>query len=255
MEIDNLDINELDIAYEKILLYQQFKRNVMTYRLNHLDRVIKFTPDIELPKDSVLHMIDNLDRSFSPILNIDYPFINNSSRRLFVQSISSLLDTKEFKYIHNPNIHKRELMHFYNSEDRIVRALNYKQYISNRSNMIIFNYNPLVSVKMKEAKLRNYKKFEIIFRTIIKDINEIHKFNSDKIHFLPIFFKNKHINRQRYLKALDRIDNISIKKTDTYDFFFILHILKFIEKHEDSIFAECTYDLLHKLHFVLNIKK
>ena len=254
MEIDNLDIDDLDIAYEKILLYQQFKRNVMTYRLNHLDRVIKFTPDIELPKDSVLHMIDNLDRSFSPILNIDYPFINNSSRRLFVQSISSLLDTKEFKYIHNPNIHKRELMHFYNSEDRIVRALNYKQYISNRSNMIIFNYNPLVSVKMKEAKLRNYKKFEIIFRTIIKDINEIHKFNSDKIHFLPIFFKNKHINRQRYLKALDRIDNISIKKTDTYDFFFILHILKFIEKHEDSIFAECTYDLLHKLHFVLNIK-
>ena len=145
-------------------------------------------------------------------------------------------------------------MQFYNSEDRITRSLNFKQYITNRNNVMIFNYNPLITVKIRESRLKNYKKFIIIFKTILKNIYDVYKFKSDKIHFIPIFFNNKNINRIRYIKALKKLDHVSIKKTDTYDFFFIIHILKFIKKDTDSLFSDFDYDFLHKLHFVLNIK-
>ena len=255
MKIDDIDIDNLEISYEEVLLYKRFRKLYQTYRITHLTgKVSQFNNDIELPRNSVLHMIDNYDRLISPIPNLDYPLIMNSSRRLCVQSISSIVEMDEYKYIYNPNIHRRELMQFYNSEDDIIRALNYKQYVQNRNNLVIFNYNPLTSLNMKEPRFRNYKKFIIVFKTILKNIYEVYKFNEDRMHYLPIFFKNKHINRIKYVKALNRIDNVSIKKSDTYDFFFILHVLKFMEKQEDSIFSEYDYEFLYRLHFVLNIK-
>ena len=251
-----VDITEddINISLEKMLLYNRFRKEYLTYRTSHLlGKTTKFTSDMEIPRDSVLHMIDNFERNESPIPNLDYPFISNSSKRLYVQSVTSVIEM-DYKYIYNSNVNRREIMHFYNSEDRIQRSLSYKQFITNRNNMMIFNYNPLTKINMREPRLKNYKKFDIIFRTILKNIFEIYKFNSDKIHFLPIFFKNKNIPRQRYLKALDKINHVTIKKTDTYDFFFIIELLRFIEKQEDSMFMDFDYDFLNKLHFILNIK-
>lgn len=248
------------IAGQEKMIYGAFMRKYLVFKKSHIpNRIIKLDDEIELPTNSVLHLCDNIadypgDRDLPKVLT--HPLVTNETFKKYISHNTVIPTSKDsifyvserYRYIISGM--KKTLNDFKKHRKTILPALNIDSVIKRTNVLLVINHNPLWRVKTI-GRLQEYKRFEIIFRSILHNVISM---PVDKYQYIHIPLSDVIYPRNTYIRAvLDKLDVSTLKYHDDYTYYFMIHLLGFIyEKSKTSLLKKIPEDRLANINFILS---
>lgn len=233
--------------------YSTFVRDFHIWKITHLlTRIIPITPKFQLPWNSVIHLMDNIQYpqeqlQDTPRLSAN-PFITHEKYRKYiyhnVDFVFSDEDNKcpididfdtgivsdqptERKYIFITNKLSQNLLNFKNKYKTLYRQLNTLDSVPRvKEALTIINHNPLFRVKVM-GKLRFFRRMQLILASVF---NTACKLPLDKNQYIHIPLTHSVFTKDAFLKSQKELSMVSIKYPNNYHYILMMNILNFIHE-------------------------
>jgi hypothetical protein len=194
MNIDNNEDFEPvdDLGLENLRqTYLKFYTNHNVRRPSQAPQLFSQWGTLQLPNGSVLHSLNGFDTLVAPndgLPDENIPLLHNEKNVIFLKLNTALSDEHskplgvDEGYTYRPNTLMPAISHFYQKHRKFHRILSDKTMGTMANALVWVDYSPLNEVKVM-GTLHEYRKFDIIFRTIL---NTITKIGNGKHHFILI---------------------------------------------------------------------
>lgn len=241
------------------LVYDTFHNKYFNFRSADVSNRIKvIPPDITLPQNSIVHILDNLyneERGYanSDVPNMDLPFIRNENYRKFVYH-NRQPNTKErglpvqipYNYIFRTIGLDINLKKFRMTYNNILPITKISSVPSTPTTLTIVNHNPLFRVRVREL-LPQYKRFMIIIGSILNTAARVQ--GKKQYIFFPL--GDRVFLRSMFEQAIKEIRPATLRVKNSFHYFLMLHWLNFINPNAtESIFRLYPKELYSSTIFV-----
>lgn len=198
---------------------------------------------LQLPNNSVLHTLNGFDTLESPtdgLPDVSYPLLQNEKNVIYLKLATQIsADTSkplgvDENYIFRAAKMTASITHFFQKHRKFHRILSDRTLSSMAGVLTWVDYSPLNEAKVN-GTLHEYRKFDILFRTILNSVSQI---GNNKHHFILIPQSNEVYPRallQRTFRDLST-STLGAFKNDP-SIYPILHVLGYIYgmTHELSV--------------------
>ena len=252
--------DDLEISLEKSL-YASFRREHLTFRINHIgSRFLRRDSDtLQLPVGSVLHVVDQLIADIPSLYpDMNNPFIRNEELLVYMDTLLDLpgLDSpfavpEDIRYRFVSAAFRPKILRFLKSRKDVRRMVDRDAVLGRKRVLSVINCNPLLQITTY-GKMKAYKRFDLVLRGILDNIVRIDTGHPEKLHFLDVPVTTDVYTKVRYMKAFKEMTPITLKKTDDFGFFFLVHLLGFLTESETSLFGKLDRNLRDRLHICLH---
>jgi len=251
-----------DVAGNEKMLYGAFLRQEVCFRRSDIPKKIKtFNNKTQLPTNSVLHLLDNINKpnNFSDTPDImGNPFVINEVFRKFIDHNTTIVQPNNKFYIKLKHMFRiaginPTLLEFRNKYKDVVRPMLNKEGVLKSNNILsIVNHNPLWRIRTMGV-MNEYNKFNLIFRSILQYIVSM---SHTKFHFIHIPLSEKIYSKMDFQRAAkERIDRATVKFRDDFTYFLLIHLYGYLmEDSKTSLLNELPSDILPYLHFIFQAK-
>lgn len=218
-------------------------------------KLVTLDDKIQLPNNSVLHLIDKL---LSPTVDtvlpdINNPLITNEKFQLYLDIIQDIpttglfpiTDTFRFRPVRFTN----DIRHFY-IEHRNIKRPSSLDMMLNRSNTLpIISYNEVLTAQViSGGPFTYYRHFDLVFRTILNTISTI----SGKHNFLQIPLSRTVYTKTQFVQTFDEISYKTVRIRNDVSFLFLIHLVNFMSKTATtSYFNQLPQETLDTLNLIL----
>ena len=229
----NIMHNDVSAALEFLTDFNVFERTNMLRRTSDLNkRVANSGSGMILPKNPMLHMLDNFSHSDRTTDTFDlenYPFINSRN------NIKYLNDFTDFSVVNKDDLDKfshrifrsklAQILKVYSLAHRkiMVPAPKLDTVIENRNCIIVENYNPLYRIITTNARpISQYYRYRAILTTVLKN-----SMSYSRQHFLVIPVPDKFEYVRSNILSIIQSGAVSSPKlmSDSHFYFFILDLV------------------------------
>ena len=259
-KISSLD--ELSVGEER-MQFNVFFRKYYKFRLSDLSpRFTPFPEDIQLPLNSILHLLDNMYRrdnnqTLSDLPYLDIPFVKNEQFRKFIYHIQEPNVTEEGLPIQLPKDFVFRNMNLYKnlqkfrrengSKFRFIKSV--EELNPSPNTLTIINYNPLFRTLVRGV-LPVYRQFKVVLGTVLNTAAKI----PDKQQYIIIPLSHHIYQRDKFRMAEKNENTASIKSPNSYHYFCMMHWLNFISTTSDlSLFESYPKELWDKTTIVFTV--
>lgn len=257
--------------------YPKFIKNFHIWKISHLmTRIIPITDKFQLPWNSVLHVLDNIQFPLTEIQ--DAPriatnkFITNEKYRKWIYHNTNFLfstddikqpidiDIKdgtiintptEKKYIYKTAKLQQNLMNFKKEQKTNFRYLiNYTDLPKMKESLTIINHNPLFRVFVL-GKLRIFRRLQLILGSIL---NLACQLPIDKNQYIHIPLTNQVFQKGAFLRTTKVLNINTLKFPDNYHYLLMMHFLNFINiDSKTSIFSYIPEDYQKRITIIFTV--
>lgn len=221
--------------------YSAFLRSFCVIRLSDLPmKIIPATDQLELPKNSLLHLIDQLTESNPQVVPDlkNLPLLFNEKSKMHMLHEMRIDPTKgpiiiEDKFIHRDQTASREVLSFRKSHKQLFRDFRATDDISEERRLWIVNHNPINKIRVN-GKMAGWRKWQIILSHVLNSVSSFEK----KYQFLHFPLRTKTIYKRTDFQAgLRKIDQATLTYPEDINYFIILEFLRFLNNPSDSIIS------------------
>ncbi len=225
------------------LTYTRFYIDNSTRRASQAPNKIIEWAKLQLPTGSCLHTVNGLETLTAPnegLPNIDYPLLKNEKNPIFlkINLYPSDETSKPFgvdeTYSYRPSRVSSAVSTFYNTHKKFKRILSDRTIGKMPGILNWIDYSPLCEMKVSGV-LHNYRKFDIIARTVL---NTISKIGNNTHHFILIPQLN-HVYSRAVLQRTFSDLSTSTLNAFNHDpsIYFVLQILGYVygKTHDLSV--------------------
>jgi len=248
-----MDDQQLESGLEKGT-YSTFRQQEVSWRQSAIaSKLITYT-DLQLPTNSVLHIVDKLLDTVvhSIIPDVTNPFIKNESLAVWLTTLlvipgKDAVFPIDESYRFRPSSFNQELRKFVTDHKQIKRALTVES-IVHRSNILpVVNYNAILT-PIVTGTFAYYRRFDILLRTILNTMVGI----EGKQQYLQIPLSRTVYSKNQFLITADAISYLTVRiKTDP-SFFFLIHLINFLSKTATaSLFKQLDETVLDTFNLIL----
>lgn len=186
-----------DFIAEERLSYSRFYLNYVTRRPNQAPNKFDKMSELRLPINSILHSLhgfETLEAGYHGLPDPTLSLVNNETLPVYLRINTDVAgsDAKPFgvseTYIYRPNVLKAQINHFYQAHRKFHRMLSERTIGTMAGVLSWMDYSPLNELRVTGV-LHQYRKFDIIFRTILDKIVSI---GGGKHHYI-LFPQNNHV--------------------------------------------------------------
>ena len=247
-----IDYDDLYLtAGEEMYNYPMFIKNFHTWKLSHLvSRIIPITEKFQLPWNSVLHVLDNIQYPTTEIQDVPRldtnPFFLHEKYRKFIYHVTDFqfstdkiklpIDIEfptgrptdnitERRYIYRTARLNQNLMAFRRQYENTFRYLyDIKTIPSIKETLTIVNHNPLFRVFVY-GKLKFFRRLQLILASVINTTCQISPLKNQYIHIpltSTVFPKNMFLRSQKELSML------TLKYPENYHYLVMMNFLNFV---------------------------
>lgn len=256
IHIKNKELNNLDTGLERIS-YPIFLRQYQLFRLSELTSKLKKVPDtIQLPINSVLHLLDNIKRvtlneQIVDTPNTNTPFINNETNKPRIYHQTNHIPTpiqvpKDYIYRENGLIKNLQLFRFEN-RSRFIYESNLSNLAQKGNYIGIVNHNPMFRTFCRGA-LSYFRSFNAIFASILNLACSL----DEKQHYFLIPLVPKIYPKTAFIRAFDKITFGSLTDRTSYQYCFFVHLYTYInpDAKTESIFNQIPEYIQQLITFI-----
>ena len=255
----------------------KFIKNFHIWKMSHLmTRIIPITEKFQLPGNSVLHVLDNIQFPLTEIQDTPRietnPFITHETYKKWIYHNTHLLfsnkdvsypidiDTANGEVIHTPtktnyifktNKLQQNLLEFkkiYKTNFRYLTDI--KQIPRMRESLTILNHNPLFRVVLL-GKLKLFRRLQLILGSIL---NMACQLPIDKNQYIHIPLTNTVFQKSTFLKTTKSLSLVTLKYPNNYHYLVMMHFLNFINKNSTtSIFSAIPEEYQKRIVFIFTV--
>lgn len=238
------------------MMYATFRRQYVIYRLGDLSSkpIDMSTQSIELPTNSVLHMVDRLldtsDADIAPDVTI--PLISDETFPVYVAFATKIpaKDDPLFpvtdKYRFIPSAIAPKAMRFYAGTKQVRRPTNVSDVIARPNALTVMSYNHLKSLYIT-GRMIKLRQFDILLRTILKNVSDY----SGKHHHIYIPVSDKIYSRLQYERAYKVLNTSTIRIYDDMSYYFLIHLFAYLSDGPVSLFNKLSEESLASTNIIL----
>mgnify|MGYP001284760803 CR=1 FL=1 len=220
-------------ALEKMQL-TSFIRDFSLYRASQIpSHYIDLTdPKLQLPNMSTLHQItgflnlEELIATFTP--DLTSPFITHEVWRKYLTACFDVSDTDaqpfpvDERYTFRIGRMRSQFVNFVNEEKSVHRVISERSVEAYKDALIICDYAPLKAVYLQNTRFASYRKFDLIFRTLL---NKVLQSSPQRSQFIHIPLSDRAYSRSQYRFGFSRLDTLNVNRYNDPSFFFLIHLL------------------------------
>lgn len=254
--------NEINGSLEFLTAFDVFWKQNMIRRLSDLNsKIANSGPFMVLPKNPMLHLLDNFAHSDSSSDTFDltqYPFIHSKNNIKYLHNFINFMQINEedlakfSNRIYRPKL--AETLRSFGMANRkfMIPTIKLDTVVTNKNCIIIENYNPLYRIiATNHRPISQYFRYRAIFKAVLNNIN-----NYDRQHFLVIPVPDNFTYVRSNIMALSQLPEIvsSQKLLSTSHFyFFMIDLLSLLLNNECTVstFNTVNRDLLNRLNIML----
>lgn len=219
-------------ALEK-MQYPAFTRTYTEFKLSSIPS--KYAdlkdPKLQLPTASTLHQVTQFLDVHAPglaIPDLSSVFIKNETWKVYVKAIFDLpdADTQPLpvsdRYTFTTGRLRAEFNTFINDKTHGVhRVLSDRSVDNIREALVVADYAPLHGVQLQNTRMNDYRKFDLIFRTIL-DAASTQALN--RHHFIHIPLSGVVYSKTKFFPGFSRLDIQQINDVKDPSFYFLVHL-------------------------------
>lgn len=248
---------------------QRFKREFTVYKIGHFaTRIVELTDKFELPFNSILHVLDNVDQPVyqdTPRIE-ENEFIQRESGRKFIYHITEL-NTKgpiiyPDKYILRFAGLPTKLMKFRQEQKNNFRYLNsIDEFPTNPMYLTVVNHNPLFRMRMF-GRLQFFRTTQQILASIFNTCTEMTKLNKHQFVLIP--WSDEVFDKQMFVRSRTELSFTTVKRPESFHYIFMMHLVNYMfnkdttsmfEKLDETTLSQVTLILKHNDKYLfLNLK-
>lgn len=243
---------------EEMLLYEKFFRTSIFRRVNDLHHVWNRSDITELPRGSILHLIDDNFLMNKPIVLV--PDTNGWAMKLqpdrkYVMHVTeppypNVMNIEEYFTLPSTGV-TVTIMNFKKRNQLLMRPINGVPQFpkENRSEVqSIVSYNSLYRARIF-GQLRGYRRFNYIFTNIF---NLIGAFEDGRRHFIPIPVGDRVIDRGKLMLTFEKHNKGTLKLSEDPWYLFIVHLMGFLKVAKTpSLFEKIPQKYWEYINFML----
>lgn len=233
-EFNSFNENQEDILGLEKMNYSKFYLSHMTRRAAQAPSKIEDWSKLALPNDSILHTLSGLDTLTTPTEGLPDPLVPVVLNEKFpvylkvwteVASDSSVPFGVKENYIYRPNTLLPSIMSFFQAHRKYHRIISDRTIGTMGGVLTWVDYSPLNEVRVN-GTLNNYRKFDVIFRTILDNVIRI---GESKHHFIVLPQSNRVFNKAVLLRAFKEFSTSTLNPLlDDPSIFPIIHLLGYV---------------------------
>ena len=240
-------------SQEALVRYPMFYRQSVQRRLTQLKYLQDRASLTQLPKDSVLHLLDDNfmvnkplvmvpdDRNWLLSLQPSFKFLQHVVEPLpqrWCELPEQLFLPARGVY---PTIRRHRLTHL-----RTMRPWTFDKVPNRMNSQLVVSYLPLYRARILGLQ-RQTRRFNYIFANLLNGIAQL----PDRTHFIPIPVSNRAYLRPDFMLSFKSYNKISIKYPQDMWYQFMMHLLGFLyHDHTDSLLENVPEDMWEKIHFI-----
>lgn len=258
MDMDDLDnLGDQNVALERVM-YQNFLKNSMVYKLNHLPNRISST-DVVLPGGSVLHYMDRCtdfdgDSVVPNIANI--PFIKNDPSKTWMYHVFTTTEDEQFapaergRQVLPPIISGTQQFHRGRREFRRLHSLE-DVMATPVTHLPVINYDGIFNTIFVGPR-KDYHKFEAAFRSILATAAQI----EGKYQFIHIpmnYTLYNYIDFQKPLRLKEMPQSVIKTHGQDSGFYALVHFIKYFIDGQDSLIAQLPQSVIDNTTFTFTV--
>ena len=230
-------------AQEFLSAFYTFERMAMLRRTSDLTkRVADTSSGMVLPKNSMLHMLDNVGHSHKTTDNIelsDYPFLNAKNCVKYLHNFidfTALAKDDLMKFSHR--IFRTNLANDLRSYGMLNRKLlipmtQLDTVVKNKNCVIVENYNPLYRVIPTNTRpISQYYRYRAIMTAALKNT-----LNYDRQHFIVIPVPDEFTYQRSNMLSIVQSGTVSSPKllSDSHFYFFVLDLVALLLDNQSKL--------------------
>jgi hypothetical protein len=236
-----------------------FKLRNMTWKRQHIPGRLIDLSKLQLPYDSVLHVLDNMheEQIQDTIRLTDNPFImNEQSRKVLYNVIKPNTDgpckLAESRFMYRTTGLIKNILEFKMKNIKTIKTM---QKISelplNKMVLIVLNYNPLFRTRYFGPVLLEYRKVTNLLATVL---NTTLEFPEIKQHYIHLPLNSEFYFKPHFMRAA-KIITRATARFNTKHYVLMLHFINFVRHTADkSIFKEYPKDKWKNINLIFTYK-
>lgn len=250
---------ELGVGCER-MAYGQFFRKTFRFRTGDVSpRFELIDPQIELPINSLVHVMDNMYNRDNgiPIVdvpNLDLPFVKNEKFRKFIIHNTSIdvngpfTSTEKFVF-RTPNLDQNLRKFKRLNQFRFLFRGGIPDIPVSPNTLTIINHNPLFRTLVR-GQLAHYRQFKLIMGSIINTACKI----EGKTQYIVVPLSHQIYNKDKFNMAIKSEAPTAIRSKDSYHYFFMMHWLNYIDRRSTlSLFDHIPQEKRSSIVMVITV--
>jgi hypothetical protein len=248
-------IDQLVPSNEKFL-YSQFIQKHVAYKLGRINHINDLAT-LQLPNNSVLHMLDHLlePDDISVILDVNNPLIKNETFQMYLDHFYTIPSeddplfpvTDTYRFLQSRVVNQTRA--FFKTHPKLKRMPSIKGTLLRTTTLSIFNCDPLFKLYVT-GRMVAYRKFDIVLRSVLKNISTI----EGKHNYLYIPLSTNIYNKPQFQRAFKVLDTTSVRFTNDMSFFFLVHFLALtVDASDVSLFKKLEQHQLDTLNVIFDV--
>lgn len=188
-------------------------------------------PKLQLPTASTLHQVTQFLQVHCPGLatpDLSSVFIKNETWKVYVKAIFDLPDSDTQplpfadRYTFTTGRLRAEFNTFINDKSHGVHRILSDRSVDNiREALVVADYAPLHGVQLQNTRMGDYRKFDLIFRTMLDAAcNQA----PNRHHFIHIPLSGVTYSKSRYYPGFSRLDIQQVNDIKDPSFYFLIHL-------------------------------
>lgn len=263
-EINN-NIMNIESSLEFLTSFPVFEKNSAIRRVSDLNtKVADSSANLVLPKDVMLHMMDNISHSdqSTDTFNLEnYPFLNakNNLKYLYNFTDFDALRKEELnKFTHRllrPKLN--EILRAYGMANRkiMIPALKLDSVLKNKNCVIVVNYNPLYRIISTNARpINQYYRYQAFISAALRNTR-----NFDRLHMLVIPVPDIFEYNRSNIIGIIQAGEVSSPRllSDSHFYFFIIDLIALLLDNNSKLSSFNCIDKrdLSKINIMLTHKE
>ncbi len=252
-------MNEISLEY-LISDFSIFEKANMIRRVSDIHNKEVNAQDLVLPKNPMLHILDNFDHSHQSTDDFDinkYPFLNNRTNIKYLHNFIQFDDIdKSFldKFGHRlyrsklvENVRAFSLSH----RKELIPLIKLDTVVSNKNCVLVENYNPIYRIiATNQRPINQYYRYQAIFSTVLQNTLKY-----DRQHFLVIPVDDDLNIKRSNIVALAQAEEMSPQRlvNTSHFYFFMLDLAILLLNNESKLTTFSTLALrdISRLNIIL----
>lgn len=239
-----------------MIIYSTFYRRFVFRRPNQLTRLIDKSSLIELPKASVLHLLDDNFSMSKPITFVPSMTIWPMTLLPPYKFMAHIKEPPPPAALQYPEYFRLPpsglniaINNFRKNNVRFIRTLKkFNEMPTRQGVMCAMNYNSLYRARIIGMR-RSTRRFDYIWRCVI---NNICRLPETHLHYIPIPIGSSQYSKSDFLMSFRAYTRATIKYPEDQWYLFMMNLIGYLHKNKtESLFENVPERLRDKIHFML----
>ena len=215
----------------------RFKRELMVFRIGHLaSRIVEVGEKIELPTNSILHVLDNAgypEDQWGDIPRTDENvFIQHETYRKYLYHQRDLnLDGGPIqvtdKFIYRYAGLPRNLMSFKSHTGSKFRYCNTMEELPDtKTTLIVVNHNPAFRTRIVSGNMRFFRRIQLILASVLNTVHQFAPLGRQQFIMLP--WGTECYERNLFMRNRELITKSTVKYPESFHYILMMHLVNFM---------------------------